>query len=69
MQLDNILEQRLLKKLRQLPPEQLSKVEDFINSLYKQNVERSLTLTAAKLSEPVLQSIWDNSDDAAYDKL
>ncbi|MEH2259287.1 toxin-antitoxin system, antitoxin component, Xre family protein [Nostoc sp.] len=69
MQAHSSLEQRLLEKIRQLPPEQVLLVEDFINSLEKQNTEYSLTFAAAKLSEPVLLKIWDNPDDAEYDKL
>ncbi|MDZ8261264.1 toxin-antitoxin system, antitoxin component, Xre family protein [Nostoc sp. ChiQUE01b] len=67
MQADSILEQRLLKKIRQLPPEKVLLVEDFIDSLDQQNTDHSLTFTAAKLSEPVLLKIWDNPDDAEYD--
>ncbi|MBN4003385.1 toxin-antitoxin system, antitoxin component, Xre family protein [Nostoc sp. LPT] len=69
MQAHSSSEQRLLEKIRQLPPEQVLLVEDFINSLEKQNTEYSLTFTAAKLSEPVLFKIWDNPDDAEYDTL
>ncbi|MBO1058780.1 MAG: toxin-antitoxin system, antitoxin component, Xre family protein [Dolichospermum sp. JUN01] len=69
MQADTILDKRLLEKIRQLVPEQIVLVENFIDSLYQHNRENSLTLAAAKLSEPTLQKIWDNPDDAEYDKL
>ncbi|MFN6463581.1 MAG: toxin-antitoxin system, antitoxin component, Xre family protein [Nostoc sp. DedVER02] len=69
MQADSISEQRLLQKIRQLPPEKVLLVEDFIDSLDRQNTDRSLTFAAAKLSEPVLLKIWDNPDDVEYDKL
>jgi hypothetical protein len=69
MQVDKLLEQRLIGKIRQLVPEQIVLVENFIDSLYQQDTESSLTLAAAKLSEPSLQKIWDNPDDAEYDKL
>ena len=69
MQADSISEQRLLKKIRQLPPEKVLLVEDFIDSLDQQSTDHSLTFGAAKLSEPVLLKIWDNPDDAEYDKL
>lgn len=69
MQANSILEQRLLEKIRQLPPEQILLVEDFIDSLDKQKADSSLTLAAAKLSEPVLLKIWDNPEDAEYDTL
>ncbi|MHC5937442.1 toxin-antitoxin system, antitoxin component, Xre family protein [Nostoc sp.] len=69
MQADSISKQRLLEKIRQLPPEKVLLVEDFIDSLDQQNADHSLTFAAAKLSEPVLLKIWDNPDDAEYDKL
>ncbi|KOP25630.1 toxin-antitoxin system, antitoxin component, Xre family protein [Hapalosiphon sp. MRB220] len=69
MQTDNISQQRLIDKIRQLVPEQVVLVERFIDSLSQNNEEDYLTLAATKLSEPVLQKIWDNPDDAEYDKL
>ena len=69
MQADSISEQRLLEKIQKLLPEQVLLVEDFIDSLDQQNTDHSLTFAAAKLSEPVLLKIWDNPDDAEYDKL
>jgi len=69
MQADKISEQRLLEKIRKLVPEEILLVENFIDSLYQHSSEVSLTLGAAKLSEPGLQKIWDNPDDAEYDQL
>ncbi|MEH2281238.1 MAG: toxin-antitoxin system, antitoxin component, Xre family protein [Nostoc sp.] len=69
MQTDRISQQRLLEKIQKLPPEQVLLVEDFIDSLDMPNTDHSLTFAAAKLSEPVLLKIWDNPDDAEYDKL
>jgi 16S rRNA G527 N7-methylase RsmG len=69
MQTDNIPQQKLIDKIRQLVPEQVVLVERFIDSLSQQNEEYNLTLAATKLSEAVLQKIWDNPDDAEYDKL
>ena len=69
MQAHSSSEQRLLEKIQKLPPEQVLLVEDFIDSLGQQNTDHNLTFAAAKLSEPVLLKIWDNPDDAEYDKL
>ncbi|MEH1901185.1 MAG: toxin-antitoxin system, antitoxin component, Xre family protein [Nostoc sp.] len=69
MQADSISEQRLLEKIQKLPPEQVLLVEDLIDSLVQQNTDHSLTFGAAKISETVLLKIWDNPDDAEYDKL
>ncbi len=69
MQSDKIIEQRLLEKIRQLVPEQIFIVENFIDFLSQQRKDVNLTLAATKLSEPALQKIWDNPDDAEYDQL
>ena len=69
MQADKISEQRLLEKIRKLVPQEILLVENFIDSLYQHSSDVSLTIAAAKLSEPALQKIWDNPDDAEYDQL
>jgi Protein of unknown function (DUF2281) len=69
METYNNSEQRLLEKIRKLPPERVSEVEDFIDFLDRQNPALSLTLVATKLSEAVLHKIWDNPADAEYDNL
>ncbi|MEA5595081.1 toxin-antitoxin system, antitoxin component, Xre family protein [Rivularia sp. UHCC 0363] len=69
MQVNKIPEQRLIEKIRQLVPEQVVLVENFIDSLSEQNEDYNLTLAATKLSEPTLQKIWDNPEDAEYDQL
>ncbi len=69
MQADKIPEQRLIEKIRQLVPEQVVLVENFIDSLSGQNEDYNLTLAATKLSEPALRKIWDNPEDAEYDQL
>jgi hypothetical protein len=62
-------EQRLLEKIRNLPTEKIVEVEDFVDFLMQRGADRALTRAAAQMSEPVLQKIWDNPDDAEYDNL
>lgn len=69
MQADKIPEQRLIEKIPQLVPEQVVLVENFIDALSQQDRDYNLTLAATKLSESVLQEIWDNPEDAEYDQL
>ncbi len=59
----------MMEKLQQLPPEKVTEVEDFIDFLYERHTDRWLTMAAAKLSEPLLQRVWDNPADAEYDNL
>jgi hypothetical protein len=59
---------RLTDKIRNLPPEKVAEVEDFVDFLAQRD-ERRLTRAAAKLSEKAFRKVWDNPRDAAYDRL
>ncbi|HUB06113.1 MAG TPA: hypothetical protein VMB50_03890 [Myxococcales bacterium] len=59
----------LQSKLRDLPAEKLSEVEDFVDFLRTREPERQLVRAAAKASEPSFARAWSDSDDAAYDDL
>lgn len=58
----------LIEKIRSLPPEQIAEVEDFVDSLAQRDDCR-LVQAAAKLSEEAFRQVWDNEEDAAYDRL
>lgn len=62
-------EQTIIEKLRELPPERVAEVEDFVDFLRSRDGKHSLTKAAAKLSEPALAKVWDNESDADYDRL
>jgi CHAD domain-containing protein len=63
-------EQALLEKLRHLPPEQMVEVEHFVDFLAQRQTEaRRLTQAASQVAEPAFAKIWDNPDDADYDRL
>ena len=61
--------QSLIAKLKNSPPERASEVEDFVDFLRTRDEERSLGRTATRAAEPPFAKLWDNDDDAAYDKL
>ena len=63
------IEQTILEKLRQLPPERLAEVEDFVDFLRTREGDRALTQAAQQASEPPLAKVWENADDADYDRL
>ena len=65
----NHQELALLEKLRALPPERIAEVEDFVDFLRLREQEPALTQAATKLSERAFHQVWDNPDDAAYDRL
>jgi hypothetical protein len=62
-------EQFLIEKLKRLPPERRAEVEDFIDFLHNRETDRRLAGAAAKASEPAFKAVWDNDQDAAYDRL
>jgi hypothetical protein len=61
--------QALIEKIRTLPPDRLSEVEDFVDFLRLREQDRQLTEAATRLSEDSFARVWDNPDDAEYDRL
>jgi len=61
--------QPLVDKLKELPPERLAEVEDFIDFLSQRVHDRALTQAAMSISESALEKVWDNDEDAVYDEL
>lgn len=59
----------LIEKLKQLAPERVAEVEDFVDFLRARDEERSLVRAANRAAEPAFAKVWDNDDDAAYDRL
>jgi hypothetical protein len=59
MTTDTLTEQRILTQIRQLSPDKIQKLEEFIAQLSqpKNNSEQYLTFAASKLSESVLAKI------------
>lgn len=62
-------EEELLDKIRRLAPERVAEVEDFVDFLCQRDGERQLRDAATRLSEASFASVWDNADDAEYDRL
>ena len=67
-----ITEQVLIEKIKELPPQRMAEVEDFVDFLRaKEAREEDLRLTqsATKTSEASFAAVWDNDEDAAYDRM
>lgn len=62
-------DQSLIDKIRSLPPEKVAEVEDFVDFLKMRGEDRLVTHAATKLSEEAFRQVWDNPDDAEYDRL
>ena len=59
----------LIQKIQNLPPDKAGEVEDFVDFLLAKKMESRLTRAVSKLSEKTFEKIWDNPNDAEYDKL
>jgi hypothetical protein len=66
--MNTIIEQQLIAKVRDLSPWQVTEVFQFIDTLAHQK-EVQLTEAAAKTGEPSFAAVWDNDEDAVYDRL
>ena len=62
-------DQVLIEKLKSLPPQRRAEVEDFVDFLRSRDEEQRLTHAATQISEPAFKAIWDNPEDAEYDRL
>ena len=60
-------EKGLIEKIRQLPPQRLAEVEDFVDFLRTRDDEQRLTQAAARMAEGSFTAVWNNDEDAAYD--
>jgi hypothetical protein len=60
--------QALIEKLRYLPPERVAEVEDFVDFLRTRDGERAAVRAATRAAELAFAKVWENDDDAAYDK-
>ena len=61
-------DQELIEKIKALSPDKIAEVVDFVDFLAHRD-DRLLVQAAMKTSEPALAAVWDNPDDAEYDKL
>jgi len=62
-------DQTLIEKIQTLPPDRIEEVEDFVDFLKTRDQDRALVHAAARLSEDAFRKVWDNPDDAEYDRL
>ena len=61
--------QVLIEKIKQLPPQRVAEVEDFVDFLRAREDEFRLTNSATRVSEASFAQVWDNDEDAAYDRI
>jgi hypothetical protein len=59
----------LLDKIRALPEDKIAEVADFVEFLRLRAEEQQAAAAVTRLSEQAFAKVWDNPDDAEYDKL
>jgi hypothetical protein len=65
----NAPDQVLFEKIKLLPPQRVAEVEDFVDFLRTRDDEQRLTQASTKASEASFAVVWDNDEDAAYDRM
>jgi hypothetical protein len=58
-----------MEKLKTLPADELAEVEHFIDLLRERRNGGGLVHALTRLSEDGFRKVWDNPDDAVYDRL
>ena len=60
---------RFIRRFRRLPHDQQAAVERLVRSLARAGHERQPSGGFGALAEPALRAVWDNDEDAEYDRL
>ena len=66
---DGRLSQALIAKISSLPQELIAEVEDFVDFVRMRDQDRALQRAALAGSGPAFETVWNNSEDDAYDDL
>jgi len=61
-------EKELIEKIKELSPDKIAEVVDFVDFLAHRD-DHLLVQAAARISEPAFAKVWDNPEDAEYDNL
>lgn len=62
-------EKIILEKIRELSPDKVTEVVNFIDFLSQRYKENQLIKASNKLSEKAFQKVWNNPEDDEYDTL
>jgi hypothetical protein len=63
------VKEQIKEELERLPENILDEVFDFIKFLEVKRERNILAAASRELSSPSFQKIWDNEEDAVYDRL
>jgi hypothetical protein len=65
----NDQESILIRKIRNLTPDKIVEVVDFVDFLSQKDKDHRMLQAANKLAEDAFNKVWDNTEDEAYDSL
>lgn len=65
----NASTQILIEKIKALPGDRLSEVEDFVDFIAARAQDQTVVRAAASASAPAFARVWSNAEDDAYDAL
>ncbi len=63
------VKERIINEIDRLPESYLSEIFDFILFLESKKEKALMAKASQQLSTASFEKIWDNEEDAAYDKL
>lgn len=61
--------ERLIEKIRSLPPGRMSELEDYVDFLSSRVCDPALVEAFTGCSEAAFREVWDNDEDAVYDRI
>ena len=61
--------QVIIEKIQKLPPDKVTEVEDFVDFLTAREEGGPLSEFSTRASEAAFAAVWDNADDAEFDRL
>jgi hypothetical protein len=60
----------LIEKIQRLPPYRVAEVEEFVDFLHsRETADQRIGQGLSRMSEAAFSRVWDNPDDADYDRL
>ncbi|MGD9163035.1 MAG: hypothetical protein PVG39_31810 [Desulfobacteraceae bacterium] len=59
----------LIRKIRNLTPDKIVEVVDFVDFLSQKDQNSRMVQAANKMAEEAFNKVWDNAEDEAYDSL
>lgn len=60
---------RIFEKIKSVPPDRLAEIEDYVDFVLSRTRDERQRQDFLRGTEESLRRVWDNDDDAIYDKI